>query len=260
MIKGLFSSDPGIHVISEHFLNEVLGLSRYVFELIAHGVLTRLHILDDLLVIIPVEGRSPTEQDVQYHSDAPHIALLIILAIQHLGSNVVGSPICLGHLLLRVELLRGSEVDYLYHAVVLGIHENILRFQVSMADIQGVTVGHCRKHLFYYDSCILLTEGSALGDFFEEFSSCAQLRDQVVPLLVLEDLVEADNVGVVELSQDLNLRKETDFLLRVQLVLLYYLHCSNCVRHSVLAFPHFSKSTYTRNKLLQCYLPRALTQ
>ena len=53
--------------------------------------------------------------------------------------------------------------------------------------------------------CVLLCEALDLGDFVEEFSSLNVLCDEVKVAFVLVELEEPDDVGVVQLLQDLDL-------------------------------------------------------
>ena len=51
--------------------------------------------------------------------------------------------------------------------------------------------------MFHEDSSVALAELAALEDFVEELTTLADFGDEVVALLVLEELVHLDDVGVV---------------------------------------------------------------
>ena len=46
--------------------------------------------LEDQLVVFAVEGRVAAEEDVEDHSAAPDVALLVVLSFEDLGRDVVG--------------------------------------------------------------------------------------------------------------------------------------------------------------------------
>ena len=46
--------------------------------------------LKDQLVVFAVEGRVAAEEDVEDHSAAPDVALLVVLSFEDLGRDVVG--------------------------------------------------------------------------------------------------------------------------------------------------------------------------
>mmetsp|Transcript_13014 Transcript_13014/g.35714 ORF Transcript_13014/g.35714 Transcript_13014/m.35714 type:complete len:332 (-) Transcript_13014:1037-2032(-) len=56
-----------------------------------------LDLLEDGLVIVTVEGRIATKQDVQDDTNAPNVALLVVLSPQHLRCHVVRRPDAGGH-------------------------------------------------------------------------------------------------------------------------------------------------------------------
>lgn len=144
IIEALFSGDPSIHVVSEHFGNEVFGFFGDMFPFRTCEIVSaNLDLLDNFSIIVSVEGRSATQQNVEDNTDTPDITFLIVLGIQHFRGDVVSCAICLSHFLLGVELLRSPEIDHLYLVVILRIHQNVLGLQVSVANVLLVTVSHC---------------------------------------------------------------------------------------------------------------------
>ena len=60
-----------------------------------------------------------------------------------------------------------------------------------------MTVVDAGEDLLHEDSAVALTEFATLQNLVEELATLANLSDQVVPLLVFEELVHFDDVGVV---------------------------------------------------------------
>jgi hypothetical protein len=166
-----------------------------------------------------VEGRSFEEHHEEDYAGGPDVALLIVLLAKHLGSDVVGSAYP------RVEYLAGllllncdSEVDELDRAGLL-FEEDVLRLDVPVHDVLGVDVGQRFQDLLGDLAC-LRNRYLALGDALEEFAALAQLHYEHIVVLVVVDLVELGDVGVVQRLQDLDLVEEALVLLRVHVRLL----------------------------------------
>ena len=64
------------------------------------------------LLISSIKGWLPAEQNIQDDSNAPQIALLVVLALENLGSNIVWGSVHLVHLVIVFTVdLRGAKVD-----------------------------------------------------------------------------------------------------------------------------------------------------
>ena len=79
----------------------------------------------------------------------------------------------------------------------VGFKKNILWFEISMNDIIFVAIINAREHLFDEHGSILFSELTSGHDLVEQLTTLADISDDVVPLLVLEELVHLDDVGVV---------------------------------------------------------------
>lgn len=66
-----------------------------------------------------------------------------------------------------------------------------------MHDVGLMAVVDAGKYLFHEDGTVTLAELAALKDFIEELATLADLSDEVVAFLVLEELVHFDNVWVI---------------------------------------------------------------
>lgn len=79
------------------------------------------HITEDFLVVISFEGRVPAEEDEKDNTETPHIAALVIVALEDLGCDVVRcSHNCMHFLdfLLLSEAFGQTEVDQLDFRVI----------------------------------------------------------------------------------------------------------------------------------------------
>lgn len=144
MIKGLFCRYSQVWVICQHLLNKVLSIRRYFFPLWSRQrVCTQFHTVQNLLIIISIERWFSREQYVQDYTNAPNITFLIIIRFQYFRCYIVCCSVYLVHFLIRLKLLRCTEINYLNLIVVLGVHQNILWFKVSMTNVLCMTVLNC---------------------------------------------------------------------------------------------------------------------
>ena len=96
-----------------------------------------------------------------------------------------------------------------------------------MHDALSVQVLQCEKDLLHDAGGLVFRETSSLDYFPEEFAALAVLHDYVEALHLLEELVEADYVWVVQGPEDADLVVEHRSLVRRgQQVLADYFHCT----------------------------------
>ena len=96
-----------------------------------------------------------------------------------------------------------------------------------MRDVLFVAVIYGLHYLHKDSRCVLFVEVFFFHDLVEQLTAFAQLRDQVNILLVFEILIELEDVGVVERSEDLYLLLES--------LLVLYLFAGNDLACSLLA-------------------------
>ncbi len=98
------------------------------------GIVALLHPLDDLVARVPIEGRVAAEEDVQDHTAAPHVALLVVVLPQHLRRDVIW---LLGSLKTKysadalAHLARVSPVEYHRRAEVHNLDDRIFSLCVK---------------------------------------------------------------------------------------------------------------------------------
>lgn len=90
MLETLLRADPLRWILLEHGAHQLFGLrgdgvpvGRVELQFLSH------HVLKDFLVVISFEGWVATEEDVEDDTQAPHIALLVVVTFEHLWGNVV---------------------------------------------------------------------------------------------------------------------------------------------------------------------------
>jgi hypothetical protein len=72
-----------------------------------------------------------------------------------------------------------------------------------VADVMVMQIGNSRKDLPHDNCSLSLINKLLLDDEVEEFSTITYLRNQIDCLLRLVDLIEFDDVGVIELLEEL---------------------------------------------------------
>ena len=117
-----------------------------------------------------------------------------------------------------------------------------------MRDVLFVAVIYGLHYLHKDSRCVLFVEVLFFHNLVEQLATFAQLRDQVYILLVFEILVELEDVGVVQRSEDLYLLLES--LLVLYLFASNYLACSFLAGFNVLYFPDHAESTRTQGLLV----------
>jgi len=83
------------------------------------------------------------------------------------------------------------------------MNEYILRLDITMYDVMGVHKGHSPADLFEVLLDFVLWQADVLLEVAEEVAAGAVLHHEVDAVLVVEERVEADDVGVLEVALDL---------------------------------------------------------
>ena len=121
----------------------------------------------------------------------------------HLRSGVARAAArCLQRRPWLVEVAQ-SEVDDLQGLIV--VDEQVLRFQVPVADAQLVNIVDARNELLEVLAGLLLLQLLVLHDEVEELTALDELHHEVEVLLRLNDLVDLHDVWMVQLLEDLDL-------------------------------------------------------
>ena len=156
------------------------------------------HLLHDILVGLPIERGHSREKNICDDTTGPNVALLVVVFVEDLGGDVVRRAELLVEVTVGVVDERGAEVDDLdLVKLFVLLEQDVLRFQVTMHDVGLVAVVDAGEDLFHEDSSIALAELTTLEDLIEKLTTFADLGDQVIALLILEELVHLDDVRVI---------------------------------------------------------------
>jgi len=125
-------------------------------------------------VIFAAERRLTTDHDVENDPNTPQVTLLIVASLKDLRRYIISCSIHLMHALLWVKQMSGAKVYNFDSALLLGIYQNVFRFEVSVGDVLLMTVANCRQNLLGDDCSFQLWKSLAFLYLFEEFSAIAQ--------------------------------------------------------------------------------------
>jgi len=200
------------------------------------------------LIGLTVEGRHAGKEDISDDAARPDIALVVIVLVKDLRSDVVRGAELFVEVTVRVVDERCTEINDLdLIEFLVGLEQDVLRLQITMDDVGLMAVVDARENLLHKDSSVALAELSALEDFIEELSALADFSDKVVTFLILKELVHLDDVGVVNFLKNVDLVEKHALLVVVHMALAKNLDCALGTRLSVHAHAHLSKRACTEN-------------
>ena len=141
-----------------------------------------------------------------------------------------------------------SEVnDFNLRVVLVSLKQDVFRLQVSVDDAVDVHIVDSHEQLLHKDGSLFLLEFAPVDDVVIELAALANLCNNVHVLLILEDLVHLDHVGVVQMLQYLNLVLLDLLFVIAHSAYLQYLHCSLSAKLSVDAHTNLTKCSYWIN-------------
>mmetsp|Transcript_88776 Transcript_88776/g.286900 ORF Transcript_88776/g.286900 Transcript_88776/m.286900 type:complete len:318 (-) Transcript_88776:65-1018(-) len=212
MPEGLLSRVALCRIQFNQTSDQVLRVLGYVLPIRRiEAELAKSDLAQHLGIRVAEERRVATEHDIHYDAHAPEIGELVILALQHLRSDVVRRASLRLHVLAFMELAGQAEVDDFQRALIDAIFvlkEEVLGFQISVADVGFMHVVDGFDDLLHQSSSLHLREVTTLDDSVKELTARAQLHDQINVPVILERLVQLDDVRVVHHLHDGNLQLE----------------------------------------------------
>lgn len=189
-------------------------------------------LVDQFLLVLVAVRHLLGGHHVEDHTAAPHVPGEGEFAVEAFGRHVYegAQQILVGAVLVLDKVHRDAEVNDLdLHLVeVVGLHllddDYVLKLEITVQNVHFVHVGDGAEDLrddFAGDGA---GKGVAVGEL-EQVATLAELGDHVEVVIVLVDVVEFDDVGVVQPFQYFELVDETQLLLNVHIFLLNLLHC-----------------------------------
>ena len=150
------------------------------------------------MIGLSIEGGHSREKNICDDTTGPDVTLLVVVLVEDLRGDVVRSAELLVEVTVGVVDEGRAEVDDLdlVELFVL-LEQDVLGLQVTMHDVGLVAVVDAGEDLFHEDSSIALAELTTLEDLVEELTTFADLSNQVIALLILEELVHLDDVRVI---------------------------------------------------------------
>ena len=88
--------------------------------------------------------------------------------------------------------------------VAVGVEEQVRRLEVAVDDLVRVHVLACADELHHEEACLGLREAAATAEHVHERAVVAELEGHVYIVIVLEAILEADDVRMLERLVDLD--------------------------------------------------------
>eukprot|EP00968_Pinguiococcus_pyrenoidosus_P013929 scaffold1272_cov250-Pinguiococcus_pyrenoidosus.AAC.21 len=232
MVEGLHRAHAALDVAVQQPTDELGGQAALVALAVLEELSRVLHaVVHDGVAHLPlaaaVEGRRAREEHVGDHAHGPHVAVVVVVAAEHLGRHVVRRAAAQLELRVVVEVLAEAEVDQLHHHVAGALDEPVLQLEVAVHDAALVKVPHGRQHLAQDVRALALAHvlSGLLHEVVEELSTGAQVHDEMqLQVAAVVDLPQAHDVRVVHLLQDAHLLVQLADLLGCHLPRLHGLH------------------------------------
>mmetsp|Transcript_27330 Transcript_27330/g.55861 ORF Transcript_27330/g.55861 Transcript_27330/m.55861 type:complete len:243 (+) Transcript_27330:1504-2232(+) len=157
------------------------------------------------------EGRNTRQQNVQNHSQTPHVGFRPVpRPCENVGGCVAERPQLLVQPLLSTvsaarEELRETEVCNLDLSIRVVLVQDVLGLEITVHDAARVHVSYRLKHLSESSGGVPLRKGTPLCDATEHLPSHRQLHHHVEHFRSLEPIHKPNDAAMVHLCQSLNL-------------------------------------------------------
>ena len=202
-------------VVIENLSDQVTSAVRDL-DIIRESVGVHSNSLISRFDVRSLKGRLADNQRIDDDTDRPNVDFVrvTLFAFQHFGRNIVRGTAD-GTLALTIELeFRGQTeiTDFDLHFVV---QEEVTELQISVDDAMTVEVLDSRADLVDVALNLELVQSLTPTQKLVERLVLAELKQDVDVLGVLEEVLEADNVVLVQRAMNLDLRHE--LLLRTSL-------------------------------------------
>ena len=126
------------------------------------------------------------------------------LTENHLWGEVFGSSAeSISNVISILLYLAESKISQSKVSVL--IYQDVFRLQITMHNVIGVAIVDARENLFHEARGIILSELASGYDFIEQFTTFANVSNNVVPLVVLKEFVHLKDVRVIEVLQVVDL-------------------------------------------------------
>jgi len=232
-----------IHI--EHLRKQAL---QFFAQLWARLILSRLDLFKHFISAGSSEWQLADHEHVKNASKRPNVTLVRIVAIEHFWSHEVGCARVRLHMHWRI--FCETEVHQA-HFTVSAKHDIFwldiaVRNSESMAMLKSLQT--LQDNVCSPAFSIRLSFFDAVFVTIEEFASRAQLHDQVQVVLVIVRLKVLDNVGVVNLPQQINLIHDRRQIFRRHFVFAEHFDCDLVFwAIPIYTLVNFAKCTFSEN-------------
>ena len=203
VLEHLVGSHALLGISHKNLLDQLDGALRHGLpDVIVKIVLALLDELEEYEVVIVVERRHSTEEDVEHNTDTPVVTLLTVgFLLQDLRGDIAwGTTGGLGHGLLTDETGQ-TEVSHLDHGSgkIFGSQQQVLGLDVSVDDAKGVAVLESINDRSNDVTSFFLGELLSLHEHIEELAALHDLHDKVVVFGIFVNIMHLYNIRVVNL-------------------------------------------------------------
>ena len=176
MIKCLLGCQSNICGPLQKFVDEVLGvIGDLAPYLTFHAILSIEYTIYNIFILFTTKWWLTAKHDIHYNAHRPNITLCCIAPFKDLRCNIVWCSIWLVHYFIRINSLRKTKVNQFDMGVIIFlIQEEVLWFDISVANSIFMQVAQCIKCLFHYTRCLLFSQMLLLGDMVEELATLAK--------------------------------------------------------------------------------------
>ena len=202
VLHDLCTSKPFFRVQADHFWNQIFA---WIRKALRGHKRAFLYLSEKLLHRSSIERVSFAQQEEHTNPKWPNITLLIVFACQDLWGYEVRSTNDLFFVIDFLCSYREPKIDKL-DVAVLAKHD-IFWLDIPMKNVLSMAMLQRISH-FAQVTChcflIIIIDHPGPYHFLRELSTFAKLHHQVNILFVFVSLMVLDNIGVVDLLQNLN--------------------------------------------------------
>jgi len=219
VLKSFFSRWSFVLIKSKKFRDEIFASIRDSFPgWVIEVELSKLDLLHDLLVGGTVERWDTGKNNESDDTDRPNIAFSTVRFSKNFWSNIIRSSELFIKLLALTNNKRCTEIDNLnLIEFLVCFKKNVLWFEISMNDVVYVAIVDARKDLSDKNTSIFLVELTSFDDLIEELTTFADIGDNVVSLLILEELVHLKNIWMIKILKNINFIEKHPLLIFIHM-------------------------------------------
>lgn len=155
-----------------------------------------------LVLVLVVKGRDSYDHLVNKNSQCPPVQRVVMSRPDnHLWCQVLRGTAKRIRILLVIDVENFCEPEVGQHNVAVLVQQDVLRLEISVNNFGVVEVAKGKSNLCCVKLSLVFGEALLLRKVFEELSALDKVHYKVDPVGFLEDVVHADDEGMVHLQQ-----------------------------------------------------------